>query len=310
MKILVALGGNALGDNPTAQLKLVKHAAESIVDLAEEGHQVVVVHGNGPQVGMIQSAFENGHDVKSTIPLMPLPECGSMSQGYIGYHLQNAISNELISKNIDLDVATIVTQTVVDANDEAFKHPTKPIGRFHTKSEADQLVKELGITMVEDSGRGYRQVVASPKPIDIVEKDMIKTLIDSKSIVIAAGGGGIPVVKKEGYVGVNAVIDKDFSSAKLAELIKADVFIILTAVHKVCINFGKPEQKELSTLTINEAKEYIKKNEFGKGSMEPKVAAAVSFVENNPEGKAIIASLEQASLAISGKAGTTITINS
>jgi carbamate kinase len=309
MKILVALGGNALGDNPIAQLKLVKHAAKSIVDLAEEGHQVVIVHGNGPQVGMIQSAFENGHDVKSTIPLMPLPECGSMSQGYIGYHLQNAIGNELLLKNIDLNVATIVTQTVVDQNDPAFKHPTKPIGRFYSKSESEQLIKELGITMVEDSGRGYRQVVASPKPIDIVEKEMIKTLIKSKSIVIAAGGGGIPVIKADGYVGVNAVIDKDFSSAKLAELIKADVFIILTAVNKVCINFGKPEQEELTTLTISKAKDYIKNNEFGKGSMEPKVAAAVSFVEHNPQGKAIIASLEQASLAIAQKAGTTITVD-
>jgi carbamate kinase len=306
MKILVALGGNALGDNPIEQLELVKHAANSIVDLVVEGHQVVVVHGNGPQVGMIQSAFENGHDVKKTIPLMPLPECGSMSQGYIGYHLQNAIANTLMNRNLDKNVATVVTQTVVDPEDQAFKNPTKPIGRFYTKEESEQLTKELNITMVEDSGRGYRQVVASPRPIDIVEKDVIKTLIQANTIVIAAGGGGIPVIKKDGFTGVNAVIDKDFSSAKLAELIKADVFIILTAVNRVSINFRKPNEKEFSKMSVKDAKYYIETGEFGKGSMEPKVAAAVQFVEHNPNGQAIIASLEEASLAIKGQSGTII----
>ena len=306
MKILVALGGNALGNNPAEQLNLVKHAAKSIVDLVIENHQVVVVHGNGPQVGMIQTAFENGHEVKDTIPLMPLPECGSMSQGYIGYHLQNAIANELLEKGIDLDVATIITQTIVDPNDKAFKNPTKPIGRFYSKEASVEMVKTLGIEMVEDSGRGYRQVVASPRPVDIVEKKTIKTLMEAKTIVIAAGGGGIPVVKTNQLLGVDAVIDKDFSSAKLAELIKADIFIMLTAVDRVYINFGKENTKELISLSVKEAKQYIENNEFGKGSMEPKVAAAVLFVENNPKGKAIIASLEQASLAIKGEAGTMI----
>lgn len=196
MKIVVALGGNALGDHPGEQLELVKHAATSIVDLIEDGHQVAVIHGNGPQVGMIQSAFENAHDMVDKIPLMPLPECGAMSQGYIGYHLQNAIDNELLKRNVEKKTVTIVTQTIVDENDQAFKHPSKPIGRFHTKEEADELTKTLGVTMVEDSGRGYRLVVPSPRPIDFVEKDVIKNLIDAGVIVIASGGGGIPVIKK------------------------------------------------------------------------------------------------------------------
>lgn len=306
MKILVALGGNALGDTPKEQLELVKHAAISIVDLVKEGHQVVVVHGNGPQVGMIQSAFDTANEFKNTIPLMPLPECGSMSQGYIGYHLQNAIKNALLQRNMDLNVATIVTQTLVDAEDQAFNHPTKPIGRFHTKEEALKIEKELGIKMVEDSGRGYRMVVPSPKPIDIIEKNVVLQLVEGGNIVIASGGGGIPVIKKDQLVGVNAVIDKDFSSAKLAELIGADVFIILTAVKRVAINFMKPNQKEFSKMSVKEAKHYIETGEFGKGSMEPKVVAAVSFVENNPNGQAIIASLEEASLAIKGNSGTMI----
>ena len=272
-----------------------------------DGHKVVVVHGNGPQVGMIQSAFETASEVKEQIPLMPLPECGAMSQGYIGYHLQNAILNVLEKRDLKQKVATIVTQTVVDENDPAFKNPTKPIGRFHSKEEADHIMKEnADITMVEDAGRGYRMVVASPKPIDIVEKDAIKSLIDSNHVVIASGGGGIPVIKHHGLKGVNAVIDKDASSAKLAELIKADVFIILTAVSRVAINFRKPNEKEFSKMSVSEANYYIETGEFGKGSMEPKVIAAVDFVLHNPKGQAIIASLEEASLAINGKSGTMI----
>lgn len=306
MKIVVALGGNALGDNPSEQLELVKHAATSIVDLIEDGHQVAVIHGNGPQVGMIQSAFENAHDMVDKIPLMPLPECGAMSQGYIGYHLQNAIDNELLKRNVEKKTVTIVTQTIVDENDQAFKHPSKPIGCFHTKEEADGLTKTLGVTMVEDSGRGYRLVVPSPRPIDFVEKDVIKNLIDAGIIVIASGGGGIPVIKKDRIIGINAVIDKDFSGAKLAELIDADIFIVLTGVKRVAINFNKPNEKELSQISLRDAKYYMKQGEFGKGSMLPKIEAAIEFVNNNPKGKAIIAALEEASLAIKGESGTVI----
>ncbi len=305
MKILVALGGNALGENPSEQIELVKHAAESVADLVEQGHQVVIVHGNGPQVGMIMSAFETAHDLKPKVPLMPLPECGALSQGYIGYHLQNAIYNALYKRNIDKDVATIITQTVVDSQDEAFKNPTKPIGRFHTKEESIEMEK-LGFNMIEDSGRGYRLVVPSPKPIDIIEKNIIKGLLEKGNIVVAAGGGGIPVVRENGLVGVAAVIDKDFSSAKLAELIKADIFIILTAVKRVSVNFRKPNELEFSKMSVKEAKHYISTNEFGKGSMEPKIVAAVSFVESNKNGQAIIASLEDAALAVKGKTGTII----
>jgi carbamate kinase len=306
MRIVVALGGNALGDNPSEQLELVKHAAQSIVDLAADGHQVAVIHGNGPQVGMIQNAFETAHDNNDKIPGMPLPECGAMSQGYIGYHLQNAVTNALLERNLAKKVATIVTQTIVDENDPAFENPTKPIGRFHTKDESEQMIKELGVRMVEDSGRGYRIVVPSPKPIDFVEKDVIKSLIDSGVIVIASGGGGIPVIKTNKITGISAVIDKDFSGAKLAELIDADVFIILTGVKRVAINFNKPNEKEFSNISLEDAKHYIKQGEFGKGSMQPKVEAAIAFVNNNPKGKAIIASLEEASLAIKGESGTVI----
>ena len=306
MKILVALGGNALGDNPQEQLELVKHAADSVASLVEQGHRVVVVHGNGPQVGMIQSAFETANETKPKVPIMPLPECGAMSQGYIGYHLQNAIYNALKKRGLHQDVATIVTQTVVDIKDPAFKNPTKPIGRFYTKEESDALVKRLGLPMVEDSGRGYRFVVPSPRPIDIIEKDIIKHLIDHDHVVIASGGGGIPVILGETLQGVSAVIDKDFSSAKLAELIKADVFIILTAVKRVSINFRKPNEIEFSKLSVADAKRYIKEDQFGKGSMEPKILAALAFVEGNKNGQAIIASLEDAALAVKGQAGTII----
>jgi carbamate kinase len=305
MKILVALGGNALGENPSEQIELVKHAAESVADLVEQGHQVVIVHGNGPQVGMIMSAFETAHDIKPKVPMMPLPECGALSQGYIGYHLQNAIYNALSARNITKDVATIITQTVVDQHDEAFKNPTKPIGRFHTKEESEAMEKQ-GINMIEDSGRGYRMVVASPKPIDIIEKNIIKDLLEKGNIVVAAGGGGIPVTREKGLKGVAAVIDKDFTSAKLAELIKADIFIILTAVKRVSVNFRKPNELEFSKMSVKEAKHYISTNEFGKGSMEPKIVAAVSFVESNKNGQAIIASLEDAALAVKGKTGTII----
>lgn len=298
-RILIALGGNALGETPKEQLKIVKETSKSIVDLIEKGHEIVIVHGNGPQVGMISLAME---DIG-----MPFPECIAMSQGYIGYHLQNAISEELGRRNIDKNVATIVTQVVVDENDEALQNPTKPIGKFYSKEEADAIEAEKGYKMVEDSGRGYRRVIASPKPVDIIEKESIKTLVDSGHIVITVGGGGIPVVKK-GFVyeGISGVIDKDLASGKVAELIEADYLFILTAVDRIAINFGKSNQEDLEKMSTKEAYKYIEENQFAPGSMLPKVQAAVEFAESKKGRQAIIASLEQAKKALIGESGTMI----
>ena len=304
-KIVIALGGNALGNTPYEQLDLVKETSKSIVDLVESGNQVIISHGNGPQVGMINLAMSfaaNGNAIKSD---MPFPECGAMSQGYIGYHLQNAIGNELAKRNIYKNVATIVTQVLVDENDEAFKKPTKPIGAFYDKETADKISKVKGYTMVEDAGRGYRQVVPSPKPIDIIEKDLVNTLVDEGNIIITVGGGGIPVIKKnKSLVGVPAVIDKDFASSKLAELLKADTLIILTAVDRVAINFGKKKKKNLEKMTISEAEKYCEEGQFAPGSMLPKVKACISFAKTG--GEAIIASLENAKKALMGESGTKI----
>lgn len=309
MKVVVALGGNALGNSPSEQIELVKHTGRSVADLIEDGHEVTLVHGNGPQVGMIQSAFETASKTNEKVSLMPLPECGAMSQGYIGFHLQNAIRNELDNRKIERDIATIVTQTVVDKEDPGFKHPSKPIGAFYPDEESikeDQA--KTGLEYVEDSGRGYRFVVASPKPIDFLEASSIETLVDRGTVVIASGGGGIPVIKtEEGYKGVPAVIDKDSSSARLAEIIDADMFIILTAVSRVMINFNKPDQEEIVSMNVEEANAYIKKGQFAKGSMLPKVEAAIDFVTRKPDSKAVIAELKDASEAIKGIAGTTIT---
>lgn len=299
MKIVVALGGNALGNSPQEQIELVKKTAIPIVDLIEEGIEVVIAHGNGPQVGMINQEMMR--------VAMPFPECGAMSQGYIGYHLQNAIKNELLKRNINKSVVTLVTQVEVDSNDSGFKNPTKPIGSFLTQAEAEASKKQYGYTFVEDSGRGYRRVVASPKPIDIVEKEVVNTLVDSGSVVITVGGGGIPVIKKDNaYYGVPAVIDKDFASAKLAELTNADVLCILTAVDYVSINFGKQDQKDLKNVTTKELRDYIDEGHFAKGSMLPKVEAALSFVESTDHKIAIIASLEHAKEALKFKSGTII----
>ncbi len=307
MKIVVALGGNALGNTPDEQKALVKNTASSIADMIEQGHDVIIVHGNGPQVGMIQSAFDEASKIKPNIPIMPLPECGAMSQGYIGFHLQNGIRNELFSRGIKKNITTLVTQTVVDKNDKAFKHPTKPIGAFYSETEIKELQKQMNLPYVEDSGRGYRFVVASPKPIDFLESESIKHLLEQRDIIIASGGGGIPVIKDNGsYQGVPAVIDKDSSSARLAEIIDADIFVILTAVDRVMINFGKPEQKAIESMTIEEAKQYIGEGHFAPGSMLPKVEAAIDFVQRKPESEAIIASLENAAQAIKKESGTII----
>jgi carbamate kinase len=304
-KIVIALGGNALGNTAYEQLELVEQTAKPIVDLIEAGNSVVIAHGNGPQVGMINLGMSTAAEAKAIKADMPFPECGAMSQGYIGYHLQNAIGNELNKRGIKKDVATVVTQVLVDEADEAFKKPTKPVGAFYTKEQADKIAEERGYTMVEDSGRGWRQVVPSPKPVDVVEKNVVNALIDSGVVVITVGGGGIPVVDKNGkLVGTPAVIDKDFASAKLAELVKADTLVILTAVNRVCINFGKPDQKELETMTIADCEKYISEEQFAPGSMLPKVKACMSFAATG--GEAIIADLKNAAKALIGESGTKI----
>ena len=291
MRMVIALGGNALGNTPDEQLKLVKETAKQIVKIIKRGNEVVIVHGNGPQVGTIFNAFANV-DPTTTDDDMPFAECGAMSQGYIGYHLQQAISDEMKRKHINKKCVTIVTQVLVDKKDKAFKNPTKPVGVFYTKEEADKIAKEKGYTFVEDAGRGYRRVVPSPKPVTILEEKVVNTLVNNGSVVITCGGGGIPVVEHiDGYKGVDAVIDKDFAACKLASLIKADVLMILTAVSKVCIGFNTDHQKELSQMTVSEAKKYIKAGEFAKGSMLPKVEACVKFIEENPKKYALIADL-------------------
>ena len=253
-RIVIALGGNALGNTPYEQLALVTETAKPIVDLIAQGNEVIIAHGNGPQVGMINLGMATAAEAKAIKSDMPFPECGAMSQGYIGYHLQNAIGNELASRGMAKDVATVVTQVLVDEADPAFQHPTKPVGAFYDKETADRIAAEKGYTMVEDAGRGYRQVVPSPKPIDVIEKNTVKALVDNGTVVITVGGGGIPVVRKDGKLyGTPAVIDKDFASAKLAELLDADMLVILTAVEKVAINFGKPDQKGLDDLTPADA---------------------------------------------------------
>ena len=291
-RIVIALGGNALGNTPYEQLELVTETAKPIVDLIEAGNEVIIAHGNGPQVGMINLAMSAAAEAGAVKSDMPFPECGAMSQGYIGYHLQNAIGNELAKRGINKPVATIVTQVLVDENDGAFQKPTKPIGAFYTKEQADEIAATKGFTMVEDAGRGYRRVVPSPKPVDVVEKDVVEAVVDSGAVVITVGGGGIPVIKKDG------------TSSKIAELLHADALFILTAVDRVAINWGKPDQKSLEEMSIAEAEKYIGENQFAPGSMLPKVQAAIAFAQSG--GRAIIADLHNAALALEGKSGTAI----
>lgn len=306
-KIVIALGGNALGNTPYEQLALVTETAKPIVDLIAEGNEVIIAHGNGPQVGMINLGMATAAEAGAIKSDMPFPECGAMSQGYIGFHLQNAIGNELAARGIEKDVATVVTQVLVDEADPAFQKPTKPVGAFYDKETAERIAAEKGFTMVEDAGRGYRRVVPSPKPVDVIETNTVKALVKSGTVVITVGGGGIPVVRKEGkLIGTPAVIDKDFASAKLAELLDADILVILTAVEKVAINFGKPNQENLSELTPELARQYIAEGQFAPGSMLPKVEAAVSFAESKPGRKALITLLEKAKAGIAGETGTVI----
>lgn len=310
-KLVIALGGNALQEagkpaTAQAQLEVVEKTSEYIADIVERGYEVIVAHGNGPQVGRI--VIQNEIASAST-PAMPFDVCGAMSQGMIGYHIQQGLSKVLRHRGINKNVVTVVTQVVVDKDDPKFKAPSKPIGPFYTEEEAKAIAEEKGYTMKEDAGRGWRRVVASPLPVEIVELDAVKTLNDAGFVVVTVGGGGIPVVRNDAgdLEGVAAVIDKDLASEKLARDMDADALVILTAVEKVSINFKKPDQKDLDRMSAAEAKQYIKEGHFAPGSMLPKIEAALNFVESKPGRIAIITSLDKAVDAIEGRAGTTIT---
>ena len=308
-RIVIALGGNALGKNLPEQMEAVQHTARAIVDLIEQGNEVIVVHGNGPQVGMIANAMTEltRSDPQKYIPC-PLSVCGAMSQGYIGYDLQNALREEMERRGITRGVATVLTQVEVDPADPAFENPTKPIGSFMTEGEAEQLKRDRGYDFVEDSGRGYRRVVASPKPRRIVELDTISSLVAADHVVIACGGVGIPVLPTGNHhlKGAAAVIDKDFAAELLAESLDADYLVILTAVEKVAVNFGKPDQQWLDELTPETAGKYVDEGQFAPGSMLPKVQAAVKFAESKPGRSALITLLDRAADGIAGKTGTIV----
>lgn len=305
-RVVIALGGNALGNTLPEQMKAVKITAKAIVDLIEEDFEVVVAHGNGPQVGMVNNAMialthEDEHQ-----PNTPLSVCVAMSQAYIGYDLQNALREELLNRNItNIPVATMITQVRVDADDPAFQSPSKPIGKFVDQAQAEKMAKQFGYIMKEDAGRGYRRVVASPKPVEIIEIGTIRTMVDSGDLVIACGGGGIPVIRQGNHLkGASAVIDKDFASCLMAKELDADFLIILTAVEKVALNFGTPNEQWLSDVSVDEAKAYINQGHFAPGSMLPKVQAAVDFAGSKPGRKALITLLEKSREALCGKTGT------
>lgn len=307
-RIVIALGGNALGNTLPEQMAAVKITARAIVDLIEEGCEVVVAHGNGPQVGMVNNAMLALTHEDPNQPNTPLSVCVAMSQAYIGYDLQNALREELLNRNItDIPVATMITQVRVDENDPAFLNPSKPIGKFLTKEQADEFAQKYSYIMKEDSGRGYRRVVASPKPQEIVEIGTIRTMVNSGDLVIACGGGGIPVTRQGNHLkGASAVIDKDFASSLLARELDADFLIILTAVEKVAVNYGKPDEKWLDDLSVDDAKQYMAEGHFAPGSMLPKVQAAVEFAESKPGRQALITLLEKAKEGILGTTGTRI----
>ncbi|MEX0498323.1 carbamate kinase [Raoultella terrigena] len=305
-KIVLALGGNALGDDLAGQMQAVTQTAQAIVDLIAQGHQVVVTHGNGPQVGMINLAFEAAAKTEAHTPMLPMSVCVALSQGYIGYDLQNALREALLARGMSVPVATVITQVEVDAADEAFRDPSKPIGSFFSAAEAKLLTRQ-GYTLKEDAGRGYRRVVASPEPVDIIEKETVKALMDAGQVVITVGGGGIPVVREGNHLrGVSAVIDKDRASARLAATIDADMLIILTAVEKVAINFGQANQQWLDRLSLSDADRFIAEGHFAKGSMLPKVEAAAAFARSRPGRRALITMLSKAREGIEGKTGTLI----
>ena len=310
-RVVVALGGNALGDTPEEQIRRVRACAPALIGLIEQGNEIIITHGNGPQVGMIQRAFDTASSVDGSIPKMDLPECGAMSQGYIGYHLQQALGAQMHKQYKRWHVATVVTQIEVDPEDPAFQNPTKPIGPFMTKGRADaELAIHPEMVFVEDSGRGYRRVVASPEPRKIVECESILNLLDNEFIVIACGGGGIPVVRdysdKGAYKGVAAVIDKDMGGELLAEDCEAEVLFLLTAVEHVAVNFGRSDQRELINVTADEVEGLANEGQFGEGSMEPKVRAAIKFCRSRKDRVAIIGALDKAPETMAGLSGTRI----
>lgn len=303
MRLVIALGGNALGIDPKEQRKNVKIASKYLAKIISMGHDVVITHGNGPQVGLINMAFSVGHKHDSNVYEMEFSECGAMSQAYIGYHLTEALNNELKSLGYNKKVTSLLTNVLVDKSDPAFANPTKPIGPFYTKEEALLLPYPIK----EDSGRGYRRVIASPKPIKIIEEDEIKCLLDNHFPLICLGGGGIPVVKEnEEYIGIDAVIDKDFASSTLASTINADMLIILTAVENAKINFGKDTELAIGKIDTITMRKYLENNEFRAGSMKPKVEACLNFLESNDKGIAVITNIENAIDALNLKKGTII----
>lgn len=308
-RVVIALGGNALGDTPDEQLKLLEGSTRNLASMIKEGINVIITHGNGPQVGIIDEAFViASKDPKNKVPFMPLTDCNAMSQGYIGAQLTCQLMNQFRSMDIMRSVANIPTHVVVDADDPAFKDLEKPIGAFMTEAEARAFAKATGCPVKEDSGRGWRRVVASPAPQDIVELEPMRDLMDAGCVVVGCGGAGIPVIMKDGqYQAVEAIVDKDLVSAMFAWKIRADMLVILTAVDQVYINFNKPNQEGIDTMTTAQAREYIKQGQFAPGSMLPKVEACVKFVEAHPGGKAIITSLGHALEGLRGQTGTTIT---
>ena len=303
-KLVIAFGGNALGNNPKEQQALIKKAIKNIVPLVADGHEIIISHGNGPQVGIINLAFEDSYE-NPDIPYMPLPECTAMSQGYIGYHIQKGLRDVLEENGITKKIATLVTQVVVDKNDPSFKHPSKPVGPFYSKKIAEKLMQESGEIYIEDAGRGYRKVVASPKPIEIIEVDTIKDLLNSGHIVIAGGGGGIPIYKQNEAKGASAVIDKDLVASLMATNLKADMLIILTKVKQAELNYGKENAIKLGKITLEEAQTYINEGHFAAGSMLPKIQAAINFVDET-NGRAIITSLDNLQNVLIGKNVTEI----
>ena len=307
-KIVIALGHDALGTTLPEQHEATKHTAKAVADFIRDDYEVVITHSNGPQVGMIHTAMSEFCRIYPEYTATPTAVCSAMSQGYIGFHLQSAVREELRNRNMGKSVASIITQVIVDKNDKAFENPTKPVGIFYTKEEAEKIEKEKGYIMAEDSGRGYRRVVPSPMPEKIVEAEIIKDLVEKEHVLITVGGGGIPVIENGNQLqGIPAVIDKDFASERLAELLEADYLIILTGVEKVAVNFGKPDQKWLDEISVSEAEQYIKEGHFAPGSMLPKVEAAIKFIKSNPDKKALITSLEKAKDGINGLTGTVIT---